>query len=213
MKAVIFDLDGVIVSTDHLHFLSWKHMTDIEHIDFDDSVNHRLRGVSRMDSLNIILERATKQYTIEEKEALAHIKNQYYQTLLQTLTPSDMLPGVFEVLKTLKEKGVKIAIGSSSKNTPFILKQLQIDTWFDAVADGNEIKLSKPAPDVFLLAAKKLNVDTRDCLVVEDAEAGIEAAIRANMTAVAVSDARKSPLAHYRLDDIQQLIQIIFEGL
>ena len=209
IKAVIFDLDGVIVSTDDLHYKAWKHMADLEKIDFDKKINHRLRGVSRMESLNIILEKATKKYSDQEKEELARIKNDYYVDLLNELTPNDILPNVNEVLIALREKSIKIAIGSSSKNAKNILNHIELSDMFDVIADGHDINHSKPAPDVFLIAAKRLGVDPKDCIVVEDAVAGIEAAKRADMIAVAVSDAKKSDLADYKFDHINALLSLI----
>jgi len=209
IEAIIFDLDGVIVSTDDLHYKAWKHMADIEKIDFDKKINHRLRGVSRMESLNIILEKASKTYSNKEKQELALIKNNYYVELLNELTPKDILPNILEVLETLKEKGIKIAIGSSSKNAKKILNHINLYDKFDVIADGHDIENSKPAPDVFLVAAKKLAVNPKNCIVVEDAIAGIEAAKRADMIAVAVSDARKSELADYKFDNIKALLSLI----
>jgi len=190
-KAVIFDLDGVIVSTDGFHYRAWKAMADNEGIYFDETINNRLRGVSRMESLEIILERATKTYTPEEKEAMATAKNDIYRESLVQLTPEDILPGVMDMLTTLRGMGIKLAIGSSSKNTPVILKQIGLGDYFDAVADGNQIKNSKPDPEVFLLAAKLLGIDPADCVVVEDAYAGIDAAKAGGMKAVGVGDASK----------------------
>lgn len=190
-KAVIFDLDGVIVSTDGFHYRAWKAMADNEGIYFDETINNRLRGVSRMESLEIILERATKTYTAEEKEAMATAKNDIYRESLVQLTPDDILPGVMDMLTTLRGMGVKLAIGSSSKNTPVILKQIGLGDYFDAVADGNQIKNSKPDPEVFLLAAKLLGIDPAECVVVEDAYAGIDAAKAGGMKAVGVGDASK----------------------
>ena len=190
-KAVIFDLDGVIVSTDGFHYRAWKAMADNEGIYFDETINNRLRGVSRMESLEIILERATKTYTAEEKEAMATAKNDIYRESLVQLTPDDILPGVMDMLTTLRGMGVKLAIGSSSKNTPVILKQIGLGDYFDAVADGNQIKNSKRDPEVFLLAAKLLGIDPAECVVVEDAYAGIDAAKAGGMKAVGVGDASK----------------------
>lgn len=190
-KAVIFDLDGVIVSTDGFHYRAWKAMADKEGIYFDETINNRLRGVSRMESLEIILERATKAYTEEEKVAMATVKNDIYRESLVQLTPDDILPGVMDMLTTLRGMGIKLAIGSSSKNTPVILKQIGLGDYFDAVADGNQIKNSKPDPEVFLLAAKLLGIAPEDCVVVEDAYAGIDAAKAGGMKAVGVGDASK----------------------
>ncbi len=209
IEAVIFDLDGVIVSTDHYHYLAWKRMADEEGIPFDEHVNHRLRGVSRMESLAIILEKSTRYYDEKEKIELAQRKNNYYVESLKTLSASDILPHVSEVLGHLRQQHIRLAIGSSSRNTPLILKQIGLNDFFDAVADGNEIIHSKPDPEVFLLAAHKLAVIPSHCLVVEDAEAGILAAKRGGMLALAVGDACKSSFADYRVNDLRLLLGII----
>jgi beta-phosphoglucomutase len=181
-------------------------MADSEGIYFDREINERLRGVSRMESLEIILEKATKIYTEEQKEALATLKNDYYKVLLSTkLSPSDILPGVRDVLSGLKAKGIKIAIGSSSKNSPTILKQIGLDGYFDAEADGNHIKQSKPHPEVFLLAAEKLGLKPENCLVVEDAEAGITAALAGGMKALAVGSATSDKRAHCAASDLSKI--------
>lgn len=209
IKAVIFDLDGVIVNTDELHYKAWKMITNQEGIEFNPEINHGLRGISRMDSLNIILEKASKVYTEEEKIMLASKKNHYYVESLKTLSKKDILPGISHVINLLKQKQVKIAIGSSSKNAKMILEKIGLLEFFDAIADGNDIEKSKPAPDVFLKAAKKLGVLPTSCIVVEDAESGIAAAKNANMLAAALFDARKSPLADYRFDHIEDLLEFI----
>lgn len=205
VQAVIFDLDGVIVSTDEYHYEAWNKMSDEEGILFNREINMRLRGVSRMQSLEIILERAEKTYTPNEKEELAARKNQYYVELLQKLSPADILPGVLQVLKELKERGIRLAIGSSSKNTPFILDKIGLGSFFDAVADGNQIQRSKPDPEVFLLAASKLGMKPSNCIVVEDAEAGIEAALAAGMKAAAVSAAAHMETADVRGKDLEAI--------
>ena len=190
IKAVIFDLDGVIVSTDECHYRAWKKMSDEEEIYFDHQINDRLRGVSRMESLEIILERATRTYTEAEKHAMAERKNGYYKEFIKELTPDDILPGVLNNLQELKEKGIKIAIGSSSKNTPIILKQIGLEKYFDAVSDGNHLKESKPNPEVFWKAAEMLGIPNRQCMIVEDADAGIVAGKRAGMYTLAVNGAK-----------------------
>lgn len=194
---VIFDLDGVIVSTDDCHYLAWKRMADEEGIPFDRKVNERLRGVSRMASLEIILEKATKAYTEEQKVEMATRKNGYYVELIQKLTAQDMLPGAMDTLDMLKKRGVKIAIGSSSKNTPIILRQIGLSSYFDAVADGNQITHSKPDPEVFLLGAKLLHLDPKNCMVVEDADAGVEAALNGGMRVLGVGSASANPKATF----------------
>ena len=189
IKAVLFDLDGVIVSTDRCHYRAWKRMADEEGIYFDEKINDRLRGVSRMASLEIVLERSPRAYTEEEKAALAARKNDYYKDLIRELTPADILPGAMENLNELKKNGILTAVGSSSKNTPLILRQIGLDAFFDAVSDGNNISHSKPDPEVFLKAAEMLGVEPADCLVVEDADAGIEAGRRGGMKTLSVKGA------------------------
>ena len=196
IEAVIFDLDGVIVSTDECHYRAWKKTADEEGIYFDRKINDRLRGVSRMDSLEIVLERAERLYTDEEKVELAERKNNYY---IKKLTKDDILNGVNENLAELKANGIKVAIGSSSKNTPDILKYIGLDNYFDAVSDGNNITKSKPDPEVFLKAADMLGVPYEKCLVVEDADSGIEAGKRAGMYTLAVNNAKG---ADYSLADL-----------
>lgn len=205
IQGVIFDLDGVIVSTDNCHYLAWKKMADEEGIPFDRTINERLRGVSRMESLSIILEKAAKSYTEEEKQAMAARKNGYYVELIGSLTPDDMLPGAMATLNLLKEKGIRIAIGSSSRNTPIILRQLQLENTFDAVADGNAITNSKPDPEVFLLAAKLLGLKPENCLVVEDADAGVQAALAGGMRVLGVGGAAKNPAATFKAESLAAL--------
>ena len=209
IQAVIFDLDGVLVSTDELHYQAWQTMADREGIFFDRTINHRLRGVSRMASLEIILERAEKSYTDAEKDELAAFKNGLYVNLLDGLTPADVLSGVSETLAALRERGVKLAVGSSSKNAKKILEKTGLLACFDAVADGTDITRSKPDPEVFLCAAAKLGIAPEACAVVEDAEAGIAAAKAGGIFAAAVGDAKKSALADAKLDDIRDLLSCI----
>lgn len=208
-KGMIFDLDGVIVSTDHFHYKSWKKIADDEGIEFDETINNRLRGVSRMASLEIILEKANRIYTQEEKEVLCDKKNSLYREYLKTLTPNDLNEGVLETLNKLKEMGFKLAIGSSSKNTKFILERVGLPTFFDAVVDGNMIKNSKPDPEVFLLAAKLLGLDPKDCGVVEDAYAGVEAAKRGSFTSYGISDAKASENTDYPLNKFSDLLKYL----
>lgn len=201
IKAVIFDLDGVIVSTDDCHYRAWKKMADEEGIYFDRKINNRLRGVSRTASLDIVLEMADREYSEDEKQALAEKKNNYYKKLICELTPNDILPGAMETLEELKKNGIKIAIGSSSKNTPIILKQIGLDTYFDAISDGNNITHSKPDPEVFLKAAEMLGVAPEHCMIVEDADAGIEAGKRAGMKTLSVHGAKG---ADFETEDLEK---------
>ncbi|EGT3617241.1 beta-phosphoglucomutase [Clostridium perfringens] len=209
IKAVIFDLDGVIVSTDEYHYQAWKSISDKEDIYFDRSINNRLRGVSRAESLEIVLEKANREYTQAEKEVLLEEKNNIYKYLLKNLSSSDILPGVSEVLDYLKSKKIKVAIGSSSKNTSLILQKIGLLNSFDAIVDGTMIKKSKPDPEVFILAADKLNLLPEECIVVEDAKAGVEAALAGNMKVVAIGDAVKCNKANFNLDNLKDLITII----
>lgn len=208
MKAFIFDLDGVIVSTDTFHYKAWKKMADEEGIYFDEIINNRLRGVSRRESLEIILEKADKIYTEMEKQELAERKNGYYRELLEMLTYSDRLEGVTETLELLRRKGYKLAIGSSSKNTPVILEKIGYGGYFDVISDGNNIKNSKPDPEVFLKAAEYLKLEPSECYVVEDAEAGIIAAKSGGFTAIGIGSAAQSPNADYALKRFSDLLDI-----
>ena len=203
IEAVIFDLDGVLVTTDDCHYKAWKRMADEEGIYFDRQINQRLRGVSRMESLDIILELSGKVYTAEQKTELAARKNGYYVALIKKLNQDALLPGARDTVLALRGNGIKTAIGSSSKNAPDILRQVGIADLFNAVADGNQIRHSKPAPDVFLLAAQLLGLPAESCLVVEDADAGVEAAINAGMQVMAVGAASHNQKAHLHADTLK----------
>ena len=205
MKAIIFDLDGVICSTDDYHYQAWKAIADGEGIPFDRERNNLLRGVSRLQSLEIILEKGSRTYTMDEKEALMAKKNEIYVRLLENLTPDDILPGFMDFLSLCKTHGLKTAIGSSSRNTKLILTRLGLIDSFDAIADGTEITHSKPDPEVFLLAAAKIGIAPEDCAVIEDAVAGIRAAKAGGMTAIAIKDARKSPEADILADSFDDI--------
>ena len=185
-KGIIFDLDGVICFTDRFHYQAWKVLADRLGIPFDEHKNNRLRGVSRMASLEIVLEDAGRCYSDQEKESFAEEKNNRYREFLQTMTPEDLSDEVRETLSELRRRGYLLAIGSSSKNTKFILSRIGLGEFFDAVADGTDITRSKPDPEVFLIAAHKLGLAPADCAVVEDAKAGIQAAKAGGMTALAL---------------------------
>jgi len=209
-QAVIFDLDGVICYTDQYHYQAWKKMADGEGIYFDEQINNRLRGVSRMASLEIILERAVRSYTQEEKEALAEQKNDLYRQLLLTMSPADLSEDVADTLKALKAAGVKTAIGSSSKNARTILNQIGLLDTFDAISDGNNITHSKPDPEVFLKAAEMLDLTPDVCLVVEDANAGIEAAVAGGFHCAGIGEASENPRATHPISKISDLCGIVF---
>ena len=213
LKGVIFDLDGVICFTDEYHYLAWKEMADGLGVYFDREINNRLRGVSRMDSLEIILERYSgPALTLADKEALATKKNEIYRTLLGKMTPADLPDEVQEALESLRRKGLLLAIGSSSKNAPFILERIGLGGWFDAVADGNCITRSKPDPEVFLKAAEYLGLPPTDCLVVEDAVAGAQAGHAGGFAVACVGDAAQAGAGDYNMDSIRELVDLV-EGV
>ena len=184
LKAVIFDLDGVLVSTDEMHFKAWSRLAEeIGITTFTKEDNIRQRGVSRMASLEIVLEKSDKSYTDEEKAELADRKNSNYCEMLKTLTPDDVLDGALDFLKLLKANNIKTAVGSASKNAPVILEKTGLIEYLDAISCGLDVTKSKPDPEVFLKAAEKLGIEPKDCLVVEDAHAGVLAAKNGNMYA------------------------------
>lgn len=208
MKAVIFDLDGVICFTDQYHYKAWKELADSIGVYFDETINGRLRGVSRMDSLDIILERSEKKYTQEEKEAMAEQKNTIYGELLENMSPTDLSEEVKDTLDELRERGYKLAIGSSSKNTKKILKQIGLSGYFDAISDGTNIVMSKPDPEVFVKAAEMIGEKPEECLVVEDAAAGIEAACRGGFLSAGIGDAAMHPQVTYPIQAFSDLLGI-----
>lgn len=207
-KAVIFDLDGVICHTDMYHYQAWKQIADELGIYFDEEINNRLRGVSRMESFEIILERYEGTMSLEDKVVYTTRKNEAYKELLKNMSPADLSPEVKETLDGLRAKGLKLAVGSSSKNAGVILERLGLDGYFDAVSDGNNITRSKPDPEVFVKAAQLVGEASGDCLVVEDAKAGLEAAIGGGMDCAAMGDAVASGLATYDLTEFSDLLQI-----
>lgn len=210
IKGLIFDLDGVLVFTDKFHYQAWKTMADNLGIYFDETINHRLRGVSRMESLEIILEKYEgPDLSPKEKENLAEQKNAIYRELLKTMTPKDVVEEVRETLAKLREKGYKLAIGSSSKNAKFILEKVELSDAFDAISDGTNITKSKPDPEVFLKAAEYLGLSPQECMVVEDAEAGIEAAKLGGMYAAGIGEAAKSENVDESLKTFSDLLDVV----
>ncbi len=208
-KAVIFDLDGVICSTDHYHYLAWKKMADEIGVYFDENINNRLRGVSRMESLEIILENSDREYSEEEKMNLVNKKNETYVSLIQGMTEKELPEEVRETLDELRRRGYFLAIGSSSKNAKLILEKLGLGDYFDAVSDGTNIHKSKPDPEVFVKAADYLLENPMRCLVVEDARAGIDAAAAGGFDSAGLSEAARYgkttyPLKHF--SDLQKIL-------
>ncbi|WP_246249171.1 beta-phosphoglucomutase [Tenuifilum thalassicum] len=188
IKACIFDLDGVVVDTAKYHYLAWKRLANELGFEFTEQHNERLKGVSRMRSLEILLEVGGISLPDNEMEKLASKKNAWYVEYIQKMTPSEILPGAKELLEELRSNGIKLSLGSASKNSPLILERIGLKNHFDAIVDGNSVTIAKPAPDIFLTAANKLGVEPEECVVFEDAEAGIEAAINAKMRTVGIGN-------------------------
>ncbi len=207
-KGVIFDLDGVICFTDELHYLAWKALADRLNIYFDREINNRMRGVSRMDSLDILLERADREYSVVEKEAFAAEKNAIYADSLRQMSEKDVSDDVRNTLKTLKERGVRIAVGSSSKNAPLILERIGLDEMFDAVSDGNGLEKFKPDPEVFLKAAERLGLSPAECLVVEDALSGIDAGVAGGFATAGIGAAASYDKADYKLEKLSDILSL-----
>lgn len=209
IKGIIFDLDGVIVFTDHYHYLAWKKIADEMGIFFDETINNRLRGVSRMESLEIILENYHgPALTADEKTALAERKNNFYRELLQQMSPASVAPEVRTTLQVLRDRGYQLSIGSSSKNTKTILARVNLTDEFDAISDGTNITRSKPDPEVFQKAAQFLGLNAESCAVIEDAFAGIDAACAAGMVSVGIGDASGYDKATYHIHKFDELLRI-----
>ncbi len=209
-KGVIFDLDGVICFTDEYHYLAWKAMANKLGVYFDREINNRLRGVSRMDSLEIVLERYVGEpLTQAQKDGLAQHKNELYRQYLAQMSPADLSDEVRDTLEELRRRGLKLAIGSSSKNSPYILERIGLKGWFDAESDGNNITRSKPDPEVFLKAAQFLGLSPADCLVVEDAVSGAQAGHAGGFQVACLGDASQAGVGDYNLDSFPQLLDIL----
>ena len=185
-KACIFDLDGVIVDTAHYHFLAWKRLADELGIPFTVEDNERLKGVSRMQSMDILLSLGNVSLSQHDKETLANKKNTWFVDYVERMMPEEIYPGVKALLEQLRKQGIKTGLASSSKNARTVIQRLHIESYFDVVVDGTMVVHSKPDPEIFLLAASKLGVNSKDCVVFEDAEAGVEAALAAGMKCVGV---------------------------
>lgn len=209
-QGMIFDLDGVICFTDEYHYQAWKQMADSMGIPFDRQVNNRLRGVSRMASLEIILEKYEgPALSQEKKEALAARKNDIYRESLERMSPADLSAEVRETLEALRAKGLKLAIGSSSKNAPFILERLGLGGFFDAVSDGNCITRSKPDPEVFLKAAEFLALPPEACMVVEDAVSGAQAGKAGGFAVACLGDASAAGAGDWNLGSFAELLRLV----
>ena len=215
LKAVIFDLDGVVTDSAVYHYQAWKRIADKLKIPFDMVYNERLKGVSRMESLNLILDNGAgrQAYGAQEKERLAEEKNEYYKELIQQITPADLLPGILPLLIELKRQKVQIGLASVSRNAAFIIKKLGVGEYFDYIADAAKVKHSKPYPDIFLDCSDNLNVNPWDCVGIEDAKAGIEAIHRAGMKAVGVGTKDQMQEADLILNGTGQLSFPILSAL
>ncbi|EGD51699.1 beta-phosphoglucomutase [Thermoanaerobacter thermohydrosulfuricus] len=208
-RGVIFDLDGVITDTARYHYLAWKKLADELGIYFDEVINERLKGVSRLQSLEIILEKSDKKYSQEEKEYYANKKNEYYKEMIKRITPEDLLPGVERFIEELKKRGIKIAIASVSKNAFTVVENLKIRDQFDYIVDANEIKHGKPDPEIFLNAAKHLGIPPEKCIGIEDSAAGITAIKKAGMFAVGVGNPETVKEADLILKDLSEADKIL----
>ena len=205
ISACIFDLDGVIVDTARYHFLAWKRLTDQLGINFTEADNERLKGVSRIASLEIILEIGNVKADENQKHEYATRKNQWYVDYISKMTPDEILPGSIAFIKELRNAGIRVAIGSASKNTPMILERVGISDLFDAVADGNIVKKAKPDPEVFLKAAELVDVKPERCVVFEDAVAGVQAAISAGMVCIGIGSPEILNKAHFVISGLNEM--------
>lgn len=210
IKGCIFDLDGVIVDTAKYHYLAWQELADDLDFDFTKKDNEQLKGISRMRSLDILLKIGNKTFDDAAKLKFAENKNKKYQNYILKITPDEILPGVINFLKELRNKNIKIALGSSSKNATTILKQLNIDNYFDVIIDGTKVSNAKPDPEVFLKGAEALESAPDKCIVFEDAEAGIEAAINGGFKCVGIGSVDNLGKANYVMSGFEN---VTFENL
>jgi beta-phosphoglucomutase len=206
IKGAIFDLDGVIVDTAKYHYLAWKRLAKELGFDFSEKDNERLKGVSRIESLELLLEIGGLKFSPELMEAVANVKNNWYIQYISSMDESEILKGAREYILSLRERGVKIALGSASKNAQTLLGNLHIYSLFDAIVDGNKLTKSKPDPEIFLLGAKALGLEPAQCAVFEDAFAGVEAAKRGRMYAVGIGNSEDLPNADITVKGLYELI-------
>jgi len=205
LKGVIFDLDGVLVSTDEFHFRSWEKISEEEGIHFTWEMNNYFRGVGRMECVEILITNSGKKYSQEEKQMIAIRKNNYFAESLSALDKSVILPGTIELLTELKNKNIMMAVGSNSRNAKSIIYKLNLQGYFNNITDGYDIRKSKPDPEVFLLAAKRMGYLPNECVVVEDAVAGIEAAHAAGMKALGIGTAERLTKADKVINNLSEI--------
>lgn len=203
--ACIFDLDGVLVDTAIYHYEAWKRLANTLGFDFTHAQNEQLKGISRMGSLELVLGWGNTQKTEAEKILLAQQKNSWYLELIDKMEPDEILPGVRTFIEQLKAAGIKIALGSASKNSARILERTGISNFFDAIVDGNSVSRSKPDPEVFIRGADILGIPVTRCIVFEDAAAGVEAARRAGMKVIGIGDPEVLKIADLVIPDMQNL--------
>ncbi len=203
IEAIIFDLDGVITDSSEYHYRAWKRLADELKIPFDHDYNEKLKGISRMDSLNLILKRSGCSFSQREKEELAEIKNSYYQSLIAKITPGELLPGIADFFEEVKSSGIKMALASASKNAPKVLSSLKIEKYFDAISDPSSLIMGKPDPEIFYKAADLLDVPYRNCAGIEDAQAGITSIRAAGMFSVGIGSRLKG--ADWKITDTSEL--------
>lgn len=213
MTTCIFDLDGVIVDTAKYHYLAWKKLANELGIDLTEKMNERLKGIGRIESLNLILEMGKLKMSEVEKAALASKKNSWFVEYIQSMKKEEIFPGAKGLFKELREHGIKVGLASSSKNAKTVLKLLGIENEFEAVVDGTMIDHSKPNPEIFLKAARMLQVKPADCIVIEDAEAGVEAALRAGMRCVGIGKPAQLSKANHVVDRIGNLNYELLKNL
>ncbi|MFO8070039.1 MAG: beta-phosphoglucomutase [Alkalibacterium sp.] len=207
IKGLIFDLDGVITDTAEYHYLAWKSLAKKMGIEMDREFNEQLKGISRMESLDLILKHGNKEndYSEEEKHELATQKNEEYKESIKQITPKDLLPGIEQLLKDAKDKGLGMALASASKNAPEIMKRLEIEDLFDGVVDPASLSAGKPDPEIFIKGAEMLGLDASECVGLEDAEAGVEAINGAGMFSVGVGSKDAMHKADYIVEDTREL--------
>ncbi|RXG11695.1 beta-phosphoglucomutase [Leeuwenhoekiella aestuarii] len=204
-KGFIFDLDGVIVDTAGFHYLAWRNLADELGFEFTEEQNERFKGVSRVRSLEILLEIGGVKATEEQKEGWLVSKNEEYLSYIAKMTENDILPGVLKVLTYLKEKNIPMALGSASKNAQPILKRIGLFDLFDCIVDGNHVEKAKPDPEVFTLGAEELEIEYTDAIVFEDSIAGIQAANGVDMVSVGIGDAKVLHEADYNFNDFTEI--------
>ena len=210
---VIFDLDGVIVDTAKYHFLAWKELADHLGFEFTEAHNELLKGVSRVRSLEILLDIGNVELSEEKKQEFLTSKNTHYLEYINKMGADEILPGASELLDTLDDLGIKYVLGSASKNAPLILKQVGLFDRFAGIVDGNSVSKAKPDPEVFLIGAKKLNLKPENCIVFEDAIAGIEAANKANMISIGIGDKSVLSEADFNFNDLTEINTDFIKGL